>query len=482
MDEFADELGRLDAVAQAELVRSGQVSAAEMVRSAIARIEARDPKVRALVHRRFDHAIAEAESSNLPEGPFRGVPIVLKALGGISAGDPDYQANVLLKRLDHRATEDANFVRILRRAGFVIVGLTSTSEFGLSSTAESVAHGPTFNPWDLTRSTGGSSGGSAAAVSSEMVAVGQGTDGGGSLRMPASHCGVIGFKSSRGRVSQGSQAGDPLEGHNVIGILSRTVRDSAALLDVLSDAVPGDPVVAPRPSSEPYASLCHDPGQLRIGVMLVDQVAGVEVHSEVIGEVRRMAGVLEAMGHRVELSYPSALLDPEYREVFIDLLSPSVTALIDDLAALAGRELARDEAEDVAWYWYERGRMIAASDQVRNQVWRDNFRRRVISWWRGGFDVLLCPVLPDPAQPLGYLQGSAGVQRSLDALAFTPQFNSTGQPAVSLPTGMTSAGLPVGIQLVAEYGREDILFMLSSQIERREAWGNRRPSILDADR
>lgn len=468
----------MDAVAQAELVRSREVSPTELVAAAIARIESLNPTLRAVVHERFEKALSEAAADTLPDGPLRGVPVLLKGLGGVSAGDPDDQANVLLKGIDRRSPTDANVVRLMRQAGCVVVGLASTSEFGLCSTAESAAHGVTLNPWNLTRSTGGSSGGSAAAVSSEMVAVAHGTDGGGSLRLPASHCGVVGFKSSHGRVSLGPIAGDPLEGHNVAGVITRTVRDSAALLDVMSLPMPGDPAVAPALGRSFLSSVNVEPPSLRVGVMLVDDVGGVPVSQDVNHQVERVGRLLEAWGHRVEADFPQPLIDPRYREVFIDLLSPSVTVLLDDLSDLVGRPLDRDEVEEISWFWYERGQSITAADHVRNQGWRDGFRRRVANWWTTGFDVLLTPVVAHPAQPLGYFSGSKGVQRSLDMLGFTPQFNTTGQPAVSLPTGMSADGLPIGVQLVAGYGREDVLFSLASQIERSDPWSQRRPPVI----
>lgn len=477
MDDLAAQTQGLDAIAQAELVRSGEVSPSELVEAAISRIEDLNPALGAVVHQRFNKARAEA-AGPLPPGPFRGVPILLKALGGLIEGAPDDQANALLKELGQRSRRDANLVQLMRRAGFVVLGLTSTSEFGLSSTAESACHGPTVNPWDKTKSTGGSSGGSAAAVAAGFVPVAHGTDGGGSLRMPASHCGVVGFKPSRGRVSLGPESGDPLEGHNVAGVITSSVRDSAAVLDVISVPMPGDPVVAPSLEHSFLTYARTVPKRLRVGVMVVEEVGGVNVSPEVNREVLRVAGVLKDCGHHVVYDFPEALIESDYRETFIDLLSPSVTALIDALADQVGRPLDRHEVEEVTWFWFERGRSISAADHVRNQVWRDAFRRRVAGWWERGFDVLLSPVVAGTAHPLGYLAGERGVKRSLEMLCFTPQFNTTGQPAVALPTGMSAEGLPIGVQLVAGYGREDVLFSLSSQVEIAIPWADRRPPTV----
>jgi len=478
VSDTATELGRLDATAQAELVAKGDVAAVELVAAAVERIEEIDPQVNAVVHRRFEQALAEAASADLPEGPFRGVPIVLKDLGCVSAGDPDHQGNAFLKSIGNRADHDATLTSLLRRAGFVIIGRTNTPEFGLVSTTEPAAYGPTLNPWDTSRSTGGSSGGSAVAVATEMVAVGQGTDGGGSLRMPAAHCGVFGFKPSRGRVSSGPDEGDALAGHNAYGVITRTVRDSAAVLDRIAGEQTGDPIVAPRPGRPFLAAVGAPTGSLRIGVMAVSDVNGYPVDEKVNNEVRRTAGLLESLGHRVEESYPEAMTDPLYLDHFVDLLSPSVVVLLDQLAQMAGRPIRRDEAEEFAWFWYERGNKISAADHVRHEIWRDDFRRRVAAWWTGGFDMLLSPVVPNPPPPLGFFAGQDGIARSIDILCFTPQFNTTGQPAVSIPSGLTADGLPVGVQLVAAYGREDLLFSLAAQIEQAEPWADRRPPML----
>jgi amidase len=474
----AAELGRLDATAQAELVASGQVSPVDLVAAAIERVEKVDGQLNAVIHRRFEHALLEAASPDLPAGPFRGVPLLLKDLGCISAGDPDHQGNAFLKSIGNRADHDATLTRLLRRAGFVVIGRTNTPEFGLVSTTEPAAYGPTVNPWDPSRSTGGSSGGSAAAVAAELVAVAQGTDGGGSLRMPSAHCGVFGFKASRGRVSSGPDEGDALAAHNVYGVITRSVRDSAAVLDAIAGEQCGDPVVAPAPARPFREAAGTDPGSLRIGVMAVEEVNGYPVDPTVNGAVHRTADLLAALGHQVEESFPEAMVDPDYLGHWFDLLSPSVTVLLDHLSEVAGRPLRRDEAEEIAWWWYERGQKVSAADYVRHEMWRDDFRRRMASWWKGGYDLLLSPVVPNPPPKLGYFTGDEGLQRSIDILCFTPQFNTTGQPAMSVPAEVTDDGLPIGVQFVAAYGQEELLYSLAGQLETAAPWAGRRPPVL----
>lgn len=472
------ELGRLDATAQAALVKAGEVAPVELVAAAIERIEALDDRMNAVIQRRFDRALEEASSQALPDGPFQGVPLLLKDLGCPSSGDPDHRGNSFLKSIDHRSNHDSTLTALLRKAGFIIIGRTNSPEFGLVSTTEPAAYGATLNPWDPTRSAGGSSGGSAAAVAAELVPVAQGTDAGGSLRLPSAHCGVFGFKSSRGRVSAGPDEGDAQSAHNVYGVITRSVRDSATVLDMVSGEQSGDPVVATPPLRSFRSAASANPRTLRIGVMAVDEVNHYPIDPRVNAAVRRMANLLVSLGHQVEEAYPEAMTDPSYLQHWTGLLSPGVVALIDSLADIAGRPLRRDEAEDVTWYWYEQGRKATAADYVRHELWRDNYRRRMASWWTSGYDLLLSPVTPGPPPPLGYFNGPEGIQRSIDILCFTPQFNTTGQPAMSVPAELTDDGLPIGVQFVAAYGKEEVLFSLAGQLERAIRWVDRRPPVL----
>jgi amidase len=467
----------LDAVSQADLVRSGQVSPKELVEASIARIEQVDPVLNAVIHERFDQARSEAASADLPQGPFRGVPILLKDLGCPMAGQPVHSGNRLLRALDARAAEDSALVRAVRTAGFVVVGRTNVPEFGLVATTEPAAYGATRNPWDLTRSPGGSSGGAAAAVAAGMVAIAQGSDGGGSIRMPSAHCGLFGLKPSRGRVSAAPEP-EFMEGHNAYGFLTRTVRDSALALDIASRPQAGDTVTAPVPDASWSSLVDLDPPALRVGVMAVSEVNGHPVDPEVTAAVTQAARLLESLGHHVSESHPEAMVDPAYLDRWVDLLSPSVAASFDDLERRAGRPLTDADAEPMAWWWNDRGRRLSAVDHVGNQLWRDDFRRRMAGWWEGGFDILLSPVLPMPPTPLGFFDGEEGIRRSVEILRFTPQFNTTGQPAASLPLGATGTGLPIGVQIGAAYGREDLLIRLAGQVERAAPWHDRRPRAL----
>ena len=279
-------------------------------------------------------------------------------------------------------------------------------------------------------------------------------------------------------MSSGPDEGDVLAGHNVYGVLTRSVRDSAAVLDLIAGQQPGDPVVAPPPAQPFRTSVKADPDPLHVGFMAVSEVNGYPIDERVNAHTRRMANLLDSLGHHVEESHPDAMTDPQYLDHFVKLLSPSVTALLDHLGDVAGRPLRHDEAEEIAWWWYDRGRTISAADHVRHEMWRDEFRRRMATWWADGFDVLLSPVVPNPPPPLGYFAGSEGIKRSVDILCFTPQFNTTGQPAIAVPAGLTEDGLPIGVQFVAAYGREDLLFALAAQVERAAPWSQRRPAVV----
>lgn len=470
MTDFA----AMDGLDQAKLIRDGEVSAREVVEASINRIEEANPRLNAVISNRFEAALAEAESFS--SGTlFGGVPTLLKDLGTPMAGEPNWNGNQLLHDLDIRPSESAALTNAISDAGFVILGRTNVPEFGLVNTTEPQALGPARNPWDLTRSTGGSSGGSAAAVASGMVAIAHASDGGGSIRMPASHCGVYGLKPSWGRISSAPDV-IRMENHPTAGFVSRSVRDSAAALDLASGYRPGDPGVAPTFVDNFLGVVAHDPSTLRIGFMDVSEVNGYAVDPEIREITRAAATLLEDLGHQVEVAHPEAMTDPEFLDRWLRLLSPSITAQFEDLERLKGGPLERGDAEEMAWWWREQGGRTTAVQHVVDQVWRDLFRRRLAQWWADGFDVLLSPVLPCAAPPLGFFSGAAGLEASIRILCFTPQFNMSGLPAAAIPFDVTSAGLPVSVQLGGAYGREDVLLQLSAQIERARPWVARLPT------
>jgi amidase len=467
----------LDATAQAELVRRGDATPIELVEAAIDRIERVDPAINAVIHPRFEAARKEAVG-DLPDGPFRGVPLLLKDLGPRSAGDPYHAGNLALKRAGTRGAHDSSIVRRLRAAGFVVVGRTNVPENGSIITTEPVAYGPARNPWDPDHSTGGSSGGSAAAVAAGCTPVAHANDGGGSIRIPAANCGLVGLKPSRGRVTQAPEHGEQWMGGVVDGAVTRTVRDTAAVLDVLAGYEVGDPYVAPSPARPFVDEVDADPGRLRIGV-LDRPLTGVAGHADV-GEAVAVAGrLLESLGHDVVVGHPEAMADPAFAEHFAVVAAVGNALDFSVWEQEIGRPLADDELEPYDQMLRAIGESVTAPRYLGSVDWLHAFTRRMAAWWEvDGWDLLVTPVLNGPPPPLGWLSDpAAGLGRLIEIMQFTAQFNMTGQPAVSLPLHWNGAGLPIGVQLVAAYGREDLLIRVAAQLEAAAPWAERHPPV-----
>ncbi|MFG1708268.1 amidase [Nonomuraea sp. M3C6] len=460
-----DDLLRLDAVAQAQAVKDGQVSARELAEAAIAAIEAHDGELNSVIHRRFDRALAEIGS--IPDdAPFRGVPILLKDLGWRQAGEP-YTAGSNVRDGVEPGVDGYGVVR-LRQAGFVLLGRTNTPEFGSTITTEPVAFGATRNPYDPAYSAGGSSGGSAAAVAAGMVSLATASDGGGSIRIPASMCGLVGLKPTRGRVSLGPALGEGWSGFSCPGFVSRSVRDTAAALDVVSGLRPGDPYGAPALPGPLAAEVGADPGRLRIGFVTTHPRGGVPEVADVTEAVTRTAALLEALGHDVTPGGPEALAEPDFPRHFGDIVSNNLAAQIVSLGELRGKPVELDELEPRNAAMVSAARAHSAADHILATQWMDGFRRRMAAWWSSGHDLLLMPSLGVAPFPLGWIPPtdlSIAFGRTAHAVAYTSQINATGQPAISLPLHRNEAGLPVGVQLVAAIGREDLLVRVAAQIE-----------------
>jgi amidase len=478
------ELGALDATAQAQLVARGDATAAELVDAAIARIEATNPQINAVIHPLFDRARDRAAAA--AAGPFAGVPMVVKDLDGQLAGAPLHLGNKLLKEIGYVATESSYLFDKLEQAGFVIVGKTNTPEFGLQTTTEPHAYGPSRNPWDASRSTGGSSGGSAAAVAAGLVPVAHAGDGGGSIRIPSSECGLFGLKPSRGRVSVGPQDGEVWNGLVARHVVTRSVRDSAAILDVLAGEMPGDPYTAPPPA-RPFASAIErDPARLRIGLR-TDALGGMcEVDAECAAAAEQAAKTLESLGHHVEVASPAALDDAELVGIFLTIVAVNAAGLVAELARMAGRPVTADDMEPGTWSLAEAGRAITAVQYQETLAAAHAWSRRVLAWWHAdtaAFDLLLTPTLAALPPELGLLNPIDGDPASATILqtpyaAFAAGCNVTGQPAMSVPVATSDTGLPIGVQLVGAAHREDVLLAVAGQLERAVPWADRRPPIF----
>lgn len=470
----------LDATAQAELVRTGDVSPAELVDEAINRIEKLNGELNAVIHPLFDKAREQARGE-LPDGPFKGVPLVLKDLFASVEGDPFNEGMAFLKNANWRADQTDALAQKFLDAGFVVVGRTNTPELGLVPTTEPLAFGPTRNPWDTTRTTGGSSGGSAAAVASGMVAVGHANDGGGSIRIPASCCGLVGLKPSRGRTSlmpDFSVLDDILP---VELCVTRTVRDTAAVLDAVAGPALGDTVAAPAPARPWLQEVGADPGKLRIAFYTKNPLDTGEIHPDCVQATRDTAALLESLGHTVEEAFPMNLVNPELVNQFTVLWASNLVYTIRYWERKIGREATPDDVEPLTWTLAELGKSISAPDYIDAKHAAIELGRGAEEWFASGYDLLLTPTLGEPPVPLGTFQTPEepmlGFMRAATFVPFTPLNNMTGSPAISLPMSWNGDNLPIGVQLQSAYGREDLLLRVAAQLEEAEPWADRRPTV-----
>ena len=394
--------GPPDATELAGLVRSGAASPAELVDDAIARIERVNPEINAVIHPRYEAARAESADEALPDGPFRGVPFLVKDLGCVIEGEPHHQGCRGLKEADLRSPHDSYLYTQFRQLGLVALGRTNTPEFGSTITTEPVAYGPSRNPWNLNHSTGGSSGGSAAAVAAGLVPIAHANDGGGSIRIPASECGLVGLKPTRGRASQAPDLGEGWAGGTVDGVVTRSVRDTATALDGISTPAPGDPYYAPPPARPFSAAVGEDPGRLRVG--LAHSVESGTTHPDCVEAVLRTGRLLESLGHEVSEAQPDALVEEAFNDHFITILAASSAADFQTFGEAIGRELTADDVEPGNWAFNELGQTHpGAPTYVRSVQWMHAWQRRLASWWAGGFDVLVTPTLATPPPKLGWL-------------------------------------------------------------------------------
>ncbi len=473
-----DEFARLDATAQADLVRTGQVKPLELVDAAITRVEALNPELNAVVTRQFDRAREQAQSPSLPQGPFRGVPFLLKDLGAHLAGDPVHSGMRVLKEIDRREPGETYFAAKVREAGLLTIGRSNTPELGLQPTTEPVSYGASHNPWNLGHSPGGSSGGAAAAVAAGLVPAAHASDGGGSIRIPANHCGLVGLKGSRGRNSFGPDVPERWAGFSCEGFVTRTVRDAAALADAVSGPMPGDPYSAPVPLRPFAEEVGADPGRLRIGILSAPPRG--EIHSDCVTAVENAGRLLESLHHTVEPSAPAALFDEEPLRGFAVVVASSTAYALDAASEKIGREIGEQDVEPGTWLLATMGRSMSAADYIAAQTLNNQLARGLASWWEEGFDLLLTPTCAAPPSVLGSFAPTAdnpmrGMTASFPYTVFASPFNVSGQPAISLPLHWNDEGLPIGIQLVAAYGREDLLVRVAAQLEQAQPWKDRRP-------
>lgn len=475
---MADEFAALDATAQAELVARGEVSPRELVDAAIARIEKHDPEIGAVVIPLFEEARAAAASPELPAGPFRGVPFLLKDVGATQAGQPYYAGNRALRDAGYRTPADTYLGTRFRRAGLVTLGKSKTPEFGLQSTTQPMAFGPTHNPWAPALSPGGSSGGACAAVAAGLVPVAHANDGAGSIRIPAAWCGLVGLKPSRGRI--------PLEpttvGRSGVGfVVTRTLRDAAALLDALSGSEPGD-LYRLAPPGRPFADeLQRDPGVLNVG--LLSHALGATPDPVCVEAVEQTGRLLAQLGHQVSHSWPHALFEEERALWRLSFGAVEYRLCLRALMRMLGRVVDADDVEPFLWELADvTGPVVPAENMIEAEEWEQGWVVRVASWWAQGYDLLVTPTVATLAPTLAELDPASHrplelLEKMAPHMAFTEPYNVTGHPALSLPLHWTPDGLPVGVQLVARMGREDLLLRVAAQLERERPWSGHRPAL-----
>jgi amidase len=475
MSEFA-EYEHYDALGLADLVRRRQVSADELLDAAIVRVEARNPSVNAVVMKLYDYG-RQVIMAGLPDGPLTGVPFLIKDLSAALAGVPTTRACKFFA--DAAPAEDSEQVKRLKRAGLVIFGKTNTCELGLSLTCEPQFHGPTRNPWDLTRISGGSSGGAAAAVGTRMLPAAHGSDGFGSIRAPAACCGLVGLKPTRGRNTMAPYLGEGLGGLSTEHALTLSVRDSAALLDATAGLGAGDPYTV-HPPARPFLQECGaPPGRLHIAFTTMTP-NGVPVAVEYLQALQDTAQLCATLGHHVEEADPPidrAAVIP----TFLTLMAANTLVNLSSHPT-AGRPAREDEVEKVTWASaHAMGAKLSAADYVHGTQIAHKLGRQMAAF-HAQYDVLLTPALAMSPPKLGWIDMMLDdVQeywrRVFTFSPFTVWFNITGQPAIVLPLGQTADGLPLSVQLVARYGDEATLFRLASQLEAVRPWFDRKPTL-----
>lgn len=471
-----DAYGTYDGLGLAALVAKKKIKPSELIDEAIARTERINPKLNAVIFKDYECARAAAKGK-LPKGLFTGVPFLLKDIGATAQGLPSRQASRFLPAIPRPA--DSFLVAKFRAAGLNLFGVTNVPEFGLVASTESKLYGAARNPWNLAHSTGGSSGGSAAAVAAGIVPLAHANDGGGSIRIPAGACGLVGLKPSRGRLSQGPDFLEALDGLATDLVVSRSVRDTAAALDAVHGYAAGDPYAEPPAPKSYLAAIKRKPKQLRIAYTLT-RLDGNQLHTDCVAAVKHAAKECEKLGHVVEEATPK-LNHAELMDTFVKMWSGGLAAGIDSIAALTGQTPSRAHFEGVTWALYQLGRTVTASDylQAKNLI---NTVAREMGRFHQRYNVWITPTLGRPPEKLGAfdfdnIDRTKSFDPQIEYVAFTPEQNATGQPAMNIPLYWNKDNLPIGTQFVAAFGDELTLLKLASQLESAKPWYGRYAKI-----
>jgi len=472
IENYAD----YDGLGLAELVRNRDVKPLELVDEAIDRAEKLNPKLNFVVYRDYDRA-RETAKGVLPKGPFSGVPFFLKDIFAFAEGMPTRQAARFMPAIPW--PRDCELTSRYKAAGLVILGKTNVPEFGLVPTTESKLYGAAHNPWNLEHSTGGSSGGSAAAVAARIVPLAHANDGGGSIRIPASCCGLVGLKPTRARMSYAPDFGDVIDGLANDHVVSRSVRDSAAALDATAGCVEGDPYWCPDPPKSYLAAMAEKPKRLRIAVSTT-KLDGRDLHPDCVTAIKHAAKLCESLGHSVEEATPdfnqTALIP-----AFMAFWAANLAAGIDHVAQLTGQTPSDDKFEGLTWGLYEAGKKITASEYLLAKGAMQGAARSAAKFHQT-YDVWLSSTLGTPPVKLGAFDmeerdPAKSFAPLIDYVPFTAMQNVTGQPAINLPLFWNDAGLPIGTHFVVRYGDETTLLQLAGQLETAAPWAQRRPNL-----
>jgi amidase len=474
------EYAHYDGLGLAALVAKRQVTAAELVEAAIARIEKYNPTLNAVVYPMFEQGRAAASAPPAePRGPFHGVPFLLKDILGDYQGVPTKWGCRFMA--DARpADTDSTLVARFKAAGLISLGKTNVPECGLLPTTESALYGPARNPWNLAHSTGGSSGGSAAAVAAGIVPLAHANDGGGSIRIPAACCGLVGLKPSRARNPLGPQLGDIMSGLIAEHVVTRTVRDCAALLDCTHGPEPGDPYFAPPPPRPFATEAITPPGRLRIAFSTTTAGGGA-LHPECVAAIEATAKLCEELGHSVERAAP-AVDQSTMTQAFLAIWLGGLAMSIDAYAMLNGKEVRERDFEGLTWTLYEQGRQTTASQYLLSLAMLQIMGREV-GRFHERYDCWLTTTLGTPPIAIGAIDINErdmlkAFEPVLNYVPFTPLQNATGQPAISLPLHWTKDGLPIGVMFSAKIGDEATLLRLAGQLEQARPWADRHPSVF----
>jgi amidase len=477
-----DDLRWLDAVGVADLVRSGAVSAAEVLEAAIARIEDANGRLNVMVTPMYARARARVTPTS-EDRPLAGVPMLMKDLFCEVSGVELHEGMRYLRRLGYVAQVDQELAVRFERAGLMVVGKSNTCELGEEPTTEPAAYGPSRNPWDLDRSPGGSSGGSAAAVAAGLVPVAHANDGGGSIRNPAAYCGLVGLKPSRARVPLGPLDGDAFGGLVCELAVTRTVRDTAAVLDAVAGPMPGDPYAAPAPARPYRDEVGASPGSLRIGCWTGVPGGRGQLSPDVAEGVTAAAHVLASLGHHVEDAHPPVLDRGTAMWAHARLFAPGVAWGLRRWERLCGTPAQLEELEPMTRRMLALAQAMSAADLFDVIETGQLVARSVADWYEEGYDLLVLATTHDVAPRLGEFHAVADQDLDRATAALLPTValcawcNVTGQPAISLPVATSGDGLPIGIQLVAPYGREDLLIRVAAQLEAATPWHDRHPAL-----